>query len=302
MNKSLLAHLSVLTANLIYGANYSIAKQVMPEFIKPFGFIVIRVLVSAMIFWVISIFIRDNKVEKRDLIRLFFCALFGVAINQLLFFKGLDLSSPINASLMMTTNPIMVLIAASLLIRERITGKKIAGIAIGIMGATLLLLWGKEFSFQNASVTGDLFVLINSMSFGVFLIIVKPLMQKYNTLTVMKWVFLFGSILVLPFGYSEFKEIEWHTFSTSTWLATAYVVIGVTSLAYILNVYALKNLSPSSVSVYIYLQPLFATLFAILLGKDQLNAMHFLSAVLIFTGVFLVTSGSLISKREKLLP
>jgi drug/metabolite transporter (DMT)-like permease len=282
----ILAHLSVLSANLIYGANYSIAKQVMPEFIKPFGFIVIRVLVSAMLFWLIGLFIRDKKVDKADMPRLFFCGLFGVAINQLLFFKGLDLTTPINASLMMTTNPIMVLIAASLLIRERITGLKILGIIIGIAGASILLLWGKEFSFQNASVAGDICVLINSLSFGVFLIIVKPLMQKYNTLTVMKWVFLFGSILVLPFGYSEFN-------------ATAYVVIGVTSLAYILNVYALKNLSPSSVSVYIYLQPLFATLFAIMLGKDYLNSMHFVAAALIFTGVFLVTSGNLSSLRGK---
>jgi drug/metabolite transporter (DMT)-like permease len=301
-SSQILAHLSVLTANLIYGANYSIAKQVMPEFIKPFGFIVIRVVVTAVLFWGISIFVRDKKVEREDMPRLFFCALFGVAINQLLFFKGLDLTSPINASLMMTTNPIMVLLVAGLLIREKITGRKIAGIIIGIAGASLLLLWGKEFSFQNASVAGDAFVLINSLSFGVFLIIVKPLMQKYNTLTVMKWVFLFGSILVLPFGYEEFNVIEWHTFSTSIWLATAYVVIGVTSLAYILNVYALKNLSPSSVSVYIYLQPLFATLFAIMLGKDYLNIMHFVAAALIFSGVFLVTSGNISSLRGNLFP
>ena len=298
---SLFAHLSVLTANLIYGANYSIAKQVMPEYIKPFGFIVIRVIVSAVIFWLISFLIHDKKVDRKDLPRLFFCAFFGVALNQMMFFKGLDLTTPINASLMMTTNPIMVLIAASLLVRERITGKKVIGIIIGIMGATLLLVWGKEFSFHEASVAGDICVLINSLSFGVFLIIVKPLMQKYNTLTVMKWVFLFGSILVLPFGYSEFKAVEWNTFSHEIWYATAYVVLGVTSVAYILNVYALKNLSPSSVSVYIYLQPLFASMFAILLGKDQLNIMHLVSAVLIFTGVFLVTSTNLNTLKGKLI-
>jgi len=296
---SLFAHLSVLSANLLYGANYSIAKQVMPEFIKPFGFIVLRVLFSAMLFWIIGFFIADKKIEKKDFTRLIFCAFFGVALNQMLFFKGLDLTTPINASLMMTTNPIMVLIVASFLVRERITVRKIIGIIVGITGASLLLLWGKEFSFHNSSVAGDICVLINSISFGVFLIIVKPLMQKYNTLTVMKWVFLFGSIMVLPFGYSEFNAIEWNTFNSSIWLATAYVVIGVTSIAYLLNVYALKNLSPSSVSVYIYLQPLFATLFAIMLGKDQLNVMHFISAVLIFAGVFLVTSGNISSLKKK---
>lgn len=291
MNRPLFAHLSVLAANLIYGANYSIAKEVMPEFIKPFGFIVIRVIVSAFIFWLISSFIRDKKVASADMPRLFFCGLFGVALNQLLFFKGLDLTTPINASLMMTTNPIMVLVAASLLIREKITGRKIAGIITGITGASLLLVWGKELSIHDATVAGDICVLINSLSFGIFLIIVKPLMQKYNTLTVMKWVFLFGSILVLPFGYEEYMQIKWETFTTPIWMATGYVVIGVTTIAYILNVFALKNLSPSSVSVYIYLQPLFATFFAIMLGKDHLNAIHFICAALIFLGVYLVTSG-----------
>jgi drug/metabolite transporter (DMT)-like permease len=297
--KILVAHLSVLSANLLYGANYSIAKQVMPEYIKPFGFIVIRVVVATIIFWIIDLFINDKKVSKEDHLRLAFCALFGVAINQLLFFKGLDLTSPINASLMMTTNPIMVLLVASFLIRERVTIRKIAGIIIGITGASLLLLWGKEFSFQSSSMLGDILVLINSLSFAVFLIIVNPLMKKYNTLTVMKWVFLYGSILVLPFGYSEFQEIEWATFSTSIWVATAYVVVAVTALAYILNIYALKKLSPSSVSAYIYLQPFFATMFAIMLGKDQLNVMHLFAATLIFIGVFLVTSQNLNSLKEK---
>ena len=135
-----------------------------------------------------------ERVENKDLLRLFVCAVFGVAINQLLFFKGLDLTSPINASLMMTTNPIMVLVVASLLIREAITFRKVSGIVIGITGACLLLLWGENVSFSSASAAGDFMILINSMSWGVFLIIVKPLMQKYSTITVMKWVFLFGGI------------------------------------------------------------------------------------------------------------
>lgn len=300
-NNTLLAHLSVLAANLIYGANYSIAKKVMPEYIQPFGFIFIRVLFTALLFFIISIFVKEKKVEREDFPRLFFCALFGVAINQLLFFKGLDLTNPINASLMMTTNPIMVLVAAGILIREKITVRKVAGIIVGITGACLLLLWGKSFSWSHASVLGDSMVLINSLSFGVFLIIVKPLMQKYHTLTVMKWVFVFGSVLVFPFGFSEFKLIQWSDFNTSVWLSVTYVVIATTSLAYMLNTYALKNLSPSSVSIYIYLQPLFATFFAIMLGQDQLQAIHVFSAILIFTGVYLVTSTSLKEIKGKIL-
>ena len=189
----------------------------------------------------------------------------------------------------MTTNPILVLVAAALLTGERITKMKIGGIVSGLAGASLLLLWGKEFSFQQTSVAGDICVLINSLSFGVFLILVKPLMQKYHTLTVMKWVFLFGSFMVLPFGYGEYQEINWSSFTPGIWLGTFYVVIVVTAVAYQLNVYALKHLSPSSVSIYIYLQPLFAAFIAILLGQDHLNLIHLVSALLIFAGVFLST-------------
>jgi drug/metabolite transporter (DMT)-like permease len=290
--KILYAHLAVLSANLIYGANYSIAKQVMPEYIQAFGFIFIRVVVTTVVFFILSAFGPQEKVEKKDFGKLFLCAVFGVAINQLLFFKGLDLTAPINASLMMTTNPIMVLVAASIIIRERITIRKVVGIIIGIIGASTLLLLGSQTAISTTSTLGDIFILINSLSWGVFLIIVKPLMQKYKTVTVMKWVFLFGSILVFPFGWEQFNLIKWETFDTNVWMGVFYVVIITTSVAYMLNTYALKNLSPSTVSAYIYLQPLFATIIAIIIGKDKINGFHILSAVLIFTGVYLVTSGN----------
>jgi drug/metabolite transporter (DMT)-like permease len=289
-NNILYAHLAVLGANLIYGANYSIAKVAMPDFIQPFGFILIRVVVTAIIFLLFSQWYGNEKVERSDLARLFLCAVFGVAINQLLFFKGLDLTTPINAALMMTTNPIMVLIVASILIRERITWKKITGIFIGITGACSLLLFGRTFALGGTTAMGDLLVLINSLSFGVFLIIVKKMMQKYQTITVMKWVFLFGTLLVSPFGWSEFWSINWSSFTFTVWMSVIYVVIATTSLAYMLNTFALKNLSPTSVSAYIYLQPLFATIVAIMLGKDKLHSIHLLSAALIFIGVYLVTS------------
>lgn len=287
------AHLAVLSANLLYGANYTIAKEVMPQHIGPFGFIFIRVICTAAIFFVAGFIFRNEKIEKKDFLKLMYCALFGVAINQLLFFKGLDLSTPINASLMMTTNPIMVMIVASILIRERITSRKIAGIIIGIAGASFLLIPGNNIRFSQETVLGDFLILVNSISFGIFLIIVKPMMAKYKTITVMKWVFFFGCFFVTPFGWSEFRAVDWSAFTTQTWLAVSYVVIGTTSLAYMLNTYALKNLSPSSVSAYIYLQPLFAAAFAIVLGKDFLNSLHLIAAVLIFTGVYLVTSGNL---------
>jgi len=292
MERNYQAHLAVLSANLIYGANYSIAKLVMPEFIKPFGVIFIRVIFSAIIFFIIGSFKHDERMPFTDLVRLFFCAVFGIAVNQLLFFKGLDLTSPINAALMMTTNPIMVLIVAAIIIKDKITTSKITGVILGIAGAATLVLWGNTFTLNTGSSLGDFYVLVNSLSFGVFLILVKPLMQKYTTLTVMKWIFLFGSFMVFPFGYSEFNEINWNSFTVNTWLAVAFVVIATTTLAYLLNTYALKQLSPSSVSVYIYLQPLFAAIFAIIVGKDVIGVHHLVCAALIFAGVYFVTRKS----------
>ena len=294
-NKQLFAHLSVLSANLIYGANYTIAKGVMPEFIQPFGFIFIRVTITALIFILIDdlLFTRKRqKVENKDKFRLALCALFGIAINQLLFFKGLSITSPINAALIMTTNPIMVLIVAGILIREKVSTRKVTGIFIGIAGAVSLILFGKHFAFNNGDIRGDILVLINSLSFGVFLIIVKPMMQKYRPITVMKWIFLFGSFYVIPFGYDEFKNVNFSGFPTHIWLSVAYVVIATTSVVYLLNSFALKNLSPSNVSSYIYLQPVFATAFAIALGKDNLHVLHVVSSLLIFFGVYLVSSAS----------
>lgn len=295
-NNRVIAHLSVLVANLIYGANYTIAKGVMPDYIGPFGFIFLRVISASIIFWVIDIFFKSPRMETKDLGRLILCGLFGVATNQLLFFKGLSITAPINASLMMTTNPIMVMIVAAIILREKVSLRKVSGIIIGILGAVSLIIFGKQFNFQQGDVLGDLLILINSISFGIFLIIVKPLMQKYPPITVMKYVFVFGSLFVIPFGYDEFNRIEFKDFPTHIWLAVSYVVIITTVVVYLLNTFALKNLSPTSVSSYIYLQPVFATMFAILLGKDSLHLMHIISSVLIFTGVYLVTSTPLVRK------
>jgi len=293
------AHLAVLCANLIYGANYTIAKGVMPDYIGPFGFIVIRVIVAAVIFSLLDLFFKSQKVATKDLITLAVCGLFGVAINQLLFFKGLSITSPINAALMMTTNPIMVIIVAAILIKEKVSFKKISGILIGIAGAIFLILIGKDMAVTNGDVRGDLLVLINSLSFGIFLIIVKPMMQKYHPITVMKWIFIFGAFYVIPFGYNEFTKIEFNTFPAHIWLSVTYVVIVTTCIVYLLNTFALKNLSPSNVSSYIYLQPVFATAFAIALGKDQLHVLHVISSMLIFIGVYLVSSSTILRNHGK---
>jgi drug/metabolite transporter (DMT)-like permease len=292
MNRNVKAHIAVLIANIIYGANYSIAKLIMPVFIKPFGFIVIRVLVSAVLFFISSKIFVNEKVERADKLKLVLCSIFGVAVNQLFFFKGLSLTSPINAGLIMVTNPIFVLLLVAIFLNEKINLNRIIGIIFGLTGAVLLIVYGNRFSTTNGNAVGDLFILLNSLSYAVYLVMVKPLMTKYHPITIMRYIFFVGAFWVLPFGFSEFNEINWSEFTPDLWKALAFVVVGTTFFAYLFNTMALRELSPGTVSVYIYLQPAMAAFFAMALGKDQLSLIHIIAATFIFVGVYLSTKSA----------
>lgn len=289
-NKILQAHLALLTVNILYGANYSIAKEVMPAYIHPFAFVLMRVAGATLLFWLVSAIFVKEKIDKKDLPRIALLALCGVAVNQLLFLKGLSLTTPINASIIMVSNPIIVLFIASIVLKEKISLTKITGICCGIFGALLLLLFNKSFSFGSETITGDVMILVNSMSWAFYLVLVKPLMKKYNTFTIIKWVFLIGFFYVLPFGFSEFRQINWIEIPVNIWWGIAFVVIGTTFFAYVLNTYALRALSPSIASIYIYLQPFLAALIAIFyFHNDVLDLRKLTSAVLIILGVYLVS-------------
>lgn len=269
----------------------------MPRYIKPLGFVTLRVSIAFLLFLLMQkLFIREKVAGKHHLI-LALCGLFGVAINQMLFFKGLSLTTPINGAIIMTTNPILVLITAAVILKERVTGRKVLGIVLGIMGALLLLMVGKHISFSSDSFKGDIFIFINAMSYGIFLVIAKPLMKMYKPVTVIMWTFFYGSLVVVPFGVSELREVVWGSLTPGLWVGVFYVVIGVTFVAYLLNTIALNTLSPSVVSFYIYLQPLFTTLIAFVLGNDRLTPVKIVSSLLIFAGVYLIS----IPSREKLI-
>lgn len=290
MNKILQAHIALLAVNIIYGANYSIAKEVMPDYVQPFAFVLMRVGGALILFWIVSSLFIKEKVDKQDFPRLALLGVFGVACNQLLFLKGLSITTPINSAIIMISNPIVVLLIAAAVIKEKISINKLIGIALGIAGALLLLLFNKSFSFGSDTIKGDIMILINSISWALYLVLVKPLMKKYNTFTIVKWVFTFGFIYVLPFGFNEFKAVEWSTMPTQIVWDIAFVVIGTTFFAYVLNTYALRALSPSIVSIYIYLQPFLATLFAVLVyHNDTLDLRKVTAAVLIIFGVYLVS-------------
>lgn len=288
MTKKLLAHLAIIAANVLYAGNYTIAKWIMPKYIQPFGFIFLRVLGAMIFFWIIHVFVQKEKIAKEDFPRLFFCGMFGVAINQLMFFKGLDITTPMNASLMMVTTPILVIVIAILAKTDKFTWPKIFGILLGASGAIVILI-GKEFNFTSSTALGDFFVFINATSYGIYLTIVKPLMKKYKPLTIIKWVFLFGFIPVVIVGFPEFREIDWQSFQASTWWALLYVILGVTCFAYLFNIFALSEVNPSVVGIYIYLQPLLAAAIAIYFQVDSFDLSKLVAAIFIFAGVYLVS-------------
>lgn len=262
----------------------------MPAYVQPFAFVVMRVGCSLVLFWIICALFIKEKVDRKDLPRMALLAACGVAINQMLFLKGLSLTLPINASIIMVSNPIIVLFIAAIVLKEKISISKIAGIAFGVAGALLLLLFNKTFSFGSETISGDTMILINSSAWALYLVLVMPLMKKYNTFTIVKWVFLFGFIFVLPFGFGEFKQIDWVAMPIAVWRDILFVVIGSTFFAYALNTYALKALSPAVVSIYIYLQPFIATLIAVFYyHNDELDTRKLVSGILILIGVFLVS-------------
>jgi drug/metabolite transporter (DMT)-like permease len=282
-------HSALLIVSLIYGANYSIAKVVMPSYIGPFGIIFIRVIIGAVLYWGIDYIYGPEKIKyKRDYLQFAFLAIFGVAINQLMFFKGLSMTTPISASVIMTSSPITVLIVSYFLLKERITTNKLIGIAFGATGAVLLI--GIDgFKISNDTFLGNLFILINAVSFSIYLVLVKPMMYRYRAITVIKWVFFFGMFMVIPFGYKEFMQIEWTSLPTEAWLSLGYIIIGTTFIAYLLNTWALQYVNPSLVGYYIYLQPVFSTLVAVSFRGDKLTITEALYAMLIFAGVYLVS-------------
>jgi drug/metabolite transporter (DMT)-like permease len=295
MSKRNWALLAATLVSIIYGVTFTIAKDVMPKYVEPFGFITMRVGGSMLLFWLVSFFGRlfrfshNDKVELEDFPRIVAAAFFGVALNMLTFFKGLSYTSPIMGAVLMVTTPMIVLILSAIIMKERMQKRKIFGILLGLTGTITLILYGKSMVNAPNATLGNLLVFINAVSYGFYLIIVKKLMDKYNAFTFVKWIYTFGFLMVLPFGWNEFQAVDFANLPTDIFWKIGFVVIFSTFLTYLLNLVSMRELKPTTVAVFIYLQPLFATIFAVSLGKDDLSLVKLLSAVLIFTGVYLVT-------------
>ena len=289
MSKRTWALLAAMMVSLIYGVSFTIAKDVMPTYVKPYGFILLRVLGATLLFWGVSFFGPKEKIQLNDFPRIIAAAFFGVALNMLTFFKGLSLTSPISAAVIMVTTPIIVLILSAIIMKEKMKFRKIIGILLGLFGTGFLILYGKSIGNASNAMLGNFLVFVNAVSYGFYLIIVKKLMDKYNAFTFVKWIYTFGLLMVLPFGWSEYQEIHWSTIPTYILWEIGFVVLFTTFFTYLFNLVSMRELKPTTVAVFIYLQPLFATIFAIGLRKDELTLVKIVSAVLIFVGVYLVT-------------
>lgn len=289
MSRNLAIILATITA-IIYGVSFTIAKEVMPQYIKPFGFIVLRVSGAAILFWIVGFFIKKEKIALKDYLRIFAAAIFGVALNMLTFFKGLSLTTPISGAVMMVTTPILVLTFASIFLNEKATIKKITGIFVGLIGAVFLIAYGKTFGGGNNELLGNFFVFINAVSYAFYLILVKNLTKRYHPLTFAKWLYLFGLIMVIPFGLEELKQVNFNTMSTIIYLKTIFIVVFTTFITYLFNLLAIKKLKPTTVSIFIYLQPVIATIYALAVKSDSLNTVKIIATLLIFVGVYLVSS------------
>lgn len=290
MNKRALAIFAAIGATTIYGLNHTIAKGVMPEYVQPFGFIMLRVIGAALLFWAISPFGPKEIINPKDYGRMLLCAFLGMGFNMLVFFKGLSLSTPINSSVIVTTTPIIVLILSAIFIKEKIGGRKIGGITIGLTGAVALIFFGPVLKEDAPNIPlGNFLLMMNSVFFGGYLICAKSLIAKYHPFTFMKWLFTAGIFICLPFGYRELVQVDFTNLPFEAIWRIGFVVLGTTFCTYLFNIFALTQLKASTVSAFVYVQPLVGIMFAVAMGKDNLTILKISAACLVLLGVYLAS-------------
>jgi drug/metabolite transporter (DMT)-like permease len=290
VNRRILAFIAAFIATTIYALNHTIAKGVMPHHIKAFGFILLRVSGASLLFWALAFLGPKQRIANKDWLRLIVCALFGMVINMLSFFKGLELSTPVNSAILVTVTPIIVAFFSFFLIKEKLSQKKILGILLGFTGALALIIMNepKGLNAPNIPLGNALFVL-NASCYGIYLILVKQLTEKYHPFVLMRWLFTIAVFLNLPITLPEFMEVRWTEIPMDGILAMVFVVVGTTFTTYLFNAFALTELKASSLSVFVYAQPIIGTAYAIMTGQDSFRILDFVAALLVFSGVYLAT-------------
>ncbi len=294
MKSTTKAHLALFATNIFFAINFTVVKSLINEgFIKPFGLNLIRAAVTAILLWVLYLFAPEKKkIQRKDYGRFLLCSVLGISLNQLLFIKGLSLTYSINASLLILITPILITFIAAWLLKEKLTIYKIFGLMLGVSGAMVLILATKQTGNGNDIVMGDILILLNAVFYTFYFILVKPLIIEYNPIMVLRIVFSLGVVMMLPFCWSEFAEIQWQTYNLKACLMLATVVILGTFLAYLFNIYGIKILGASVAGSYIYSQPFFGAAIAIVFLGEKLDLYKVLAAALIFGGVFLANKKS----------
>lgn len=284
---------AIIGANLIWGVNYVVSKMVVNVHIDPITLTMYRILVAAALMWGAGLFYKHEKVDRKDLVRMFFAALFGVTLNQSLFIGGIAYTTPIDAAIIVTLNPILVLVLSAMFLGDKITLPKVVGIVLGASGAISLVTYSGAASFGAGHLLGNLMILGNATSYALYLVTIKPIMAKYSSLTVIKWVFLFGTIQFIPVGIVPMLEYDLLAQTTSTLLEIGFIVVGATFLAYLLTSYALSHIKATTVSIFAYSQPAIAAIFSLALGVDTLSWVKLLSMGLVCIGVYLASKPSI---------
>jgi drug/metabolite transporter (DMT)-like permease len=289
LNQNFKSHLAIIGANVIWGLNYVVAKGIMPDFLLPQAVVFLRISGTLLLVWILHFFLPSEKVEKKDLVKMALCSVFGVVVNQILFFEGLNRTTPISASIIATGIPIYILIFSHFLLKEKITGVKVIGIMIGAAGALMIILSAGTGDFRLNTLLGNSMIFANNTSWALYLVMLKPLMEKYDSLTIMKWTFLFGFIIIFPFSFRVTAASSFAQIPFDILIALLFVVFITSGFAYCLVNYSLKTVSPNVNGIYIYLQPLVASIVAIIFRNDTFTVIDLIAAVLIMSGVYFVS-------------
>lgn len=294
MTKQTKAHVGLLATNLFFAVNLSAIKHLTSKnFAAPYGLNVIRIGVSVVLFWILFLFSSQKKrIETKDIVRFVLCALTALAINQMLFMKGLSYTYSIHVSLLLLITPILITFIAAWFLKERLNRLKIVGLFLGISGAVILIASRESTGTGNNILLGDLLTVLSAFSYTFYFVLVKPLMQKYEPIDVMRWVFTLGLMMILPIGWNEFSEIHWLNFHWPQYLLLFIITVPGTFVAYVFNVYGIKILGASVAGAYIYLQPIFGVITAMVFLREELSVYKIIAAGLIFTGVFLANKNS----------
>jgi drug/metabolite transporter (DMT)-like permease len=282
-------HAALFLVSLLYAILFSWAGEIMPAYISAEGFVWLRILTAFCLFSICSLFITDKAIDwKNDWKRFAVCAFFGTAANMFMFFKGLSMTKPINGAVLMLVTPLFVAIIEHVIQKKKPSVKMTAGISIGALGA-FLLMWGKGAHFSGETLEGDLWVSVNALFYAIYLVLAKKLANKYHAITVNKVMFGMGLIYIAPLGALPLWATDFSAIPGDIWLKIGYVLFFTSFLVYLLNTYGIKHASGSLVGIYIYLQPLLATIIAIFLGRDELTSEKVMYGLMIIMGVWLVS-------------